>query len=146
MQSHYLSGQGLHIAIKPPRQLTKCKPLSAGARHVMALGFKLFAEASHRSRTVTAAWIPEGLDWKGFNGDLKRDGLVVAGGQARLAGRIFRVGHLGSVTVDEIVAAIETLESVSVALFQDYVLPFELASVLLLVAMVGAVVLAKPRI
>jgi aspartate aminotransferase-like enzyme len=81
---------------------------------LQALGFELFAEPSHRSRTVTAAHIPDGLDWKGFNNDLKREGLVVAGGQARLAGKVFRVGHLGSVTVDEIVAAIETLEAVSI--------------------------------
>lgn len=38
------------------------------------------------------------------------------------------------------------LEAVAVGLFRDYVLPFELASVLLLVAMVGAVVLARPRL
>jgi aspartate aminotransferase-like enzyme len=82
---------------------------------LQALGFELFADAPYRSRTVTAAHIPEGLDWKGFNGDLKRNGLVVAGGQARLAGKVFRVGHLGSVTVDEIVDAIETLETVSIA-------------------------------
>ena len=40
---------------------------------------------------------------------------MVAGGQAKLAGKVFRVGHLGSVTVDEIVDAIETLETVSIA-------------------------------
>ena len=80
-----------------------------------ALGFQLFAEPTHRSRTVTAAWIPDGLDWKGFNGDLKARGLVVAGGQARLAGKVFRIGHLGSVSVEDIVDALETLEAVSIA-------------------------------
>ena len=74
---------------------------------------------SRRSKTVTAAHIPDGLDWKGFNGDLKREGLVVAGGQARLAGKVFRLGHLGSVTVDEIVDAIETLETVSIKWGRD---------------------------
>ena len=88
---------------------------AASQAGLQALGFELFAEASHRSKTVTAAWIPEGLDWRGFNGDLKRAGLVVAGGQARLAGKVFRLGHLGSVTVDEIVDAVETLETVSIA-------------------------------
>jgi aspartate aminotransferase-like enzyme len=78
-----------------------------------ALGFELFADAADRSPTVTAAWIPEGLDWKAVNGELKRRGLVLAGGQGKLAGRIFRVGHLGSVTVDEILGAIATLEAVS---------------------------------
>jgi NADH-quinone oxidoreductase subunit J len=39
-----------------------------------------------------------------------------------------------------------TVEAIGVALFRDYLLPFELTSVLLLVAVVGAVVLAKRRI
>jgi aspartate aminotransferase-like enzyme len=80
-----------------------------------ALGFELFAEPTHRSKTVTAAHIPDGLDWKAFNGDLKSRGLVVAGGQARLMGKVFRVGHLGSVTVEEIIDALSTLEAVSIA-------------------------------
>jgi aspartate aminotransferase-like enzyme len=80
---------------------------------LQALGFELFAEPAHRSRTVTAAHIPAGLDWKAFNAELKRRGLILAGGQARLAGKVFRVGHLGSVSVDEIVDALETIEAVS---------------------------------
>ncbi|HSL98390.1 MAG TPA: alanine--glyoxylate aminotransferase family protein [Candidatus Deferrimicrobiaceae bacterium] len=77
-----------------------------------ALGFELFAEPAHRSKTVTAAWIPEGLDWKTLNGELKRRNLVLAGGQGKLAGRIFRVGHLGMVRLDEILAAVGTIEEV----------------------------------
>ena len=79
-----------------------------------ALGFQLFAEPSVRSKTVTAAWIPEGLDWKAFNGELKRRDLVLAGGQGKLTGKVFRLGHLGSVTLAEIVEAIETIEAVSI--------------------------------
>jgi aspartate aminotransferase-like enzyme len=80
-----------------------------------ALGFRLFADPAHRSPTVTAAWIPEDLDWKPFNAELRRQGLVVAGGQGKLTGRIFRIGHLGSVTVDEIIGAMATLEAASLA-------------------------------
>lgn len=79
-----------------------------------ALGFELFAEEAVRSRTVTAAWIPEGLEWKAFNAEVKRLGVVLAGGQGKLTGKVFRVGHLGSVTVEEILGAIGTLEAVSV--------------------------------
>ncbi|HET9852603.1 MAG TPA: alanine--glyoxylate aminotransferase family protein [Candidatus Limnocylindrales bacterium] len=79
-----------------------------------ALGFQLVAEPANRSRTVTAAWLPEGLDWKAFNAEIKRRDLVLAGGQGKLAGRIFRLGHLGSVTLDEIVEALETIEAVSI--------------------------------
>ena len=78
-----------------------------------ALGFQLFADPAARSTTVTAAWIPEGLDWKAFNGEIKRRGVVLAGGQGKLTGKIFRLGHLGSVTVDEILGAIATLEAAS---------------------------------
>ena len=78
----------------------------------MALGFELLADPEHRSKTVTAARIPDGLDWKAINGEIKRRGVVLAGGQGQLAGRIFRVGHLGSVTVEEILGAIATIEAV----------------------------------
>jgi len=79
-----------------------------------ALGFELLAADAVASRTVTAARIPEGLDWKAFNGALKRRGLEVAGGQGKLKGRIFRLGHLGSVTTDDILAAIGVLEAVAI--------------------------------
>ncbi len=80
-----------------------------------ALGFELFAEPTHRSATVTAAHVPEGLDWKAFNAELKRRRLVLAGGQGKLAGRIFRVGHLGSVTLEEILGAMGTIEEACLA-------------------------------
>ncbi len=75
-----------------------------------ALGFELFADPRHASRTVTAALVPDDLDWKSFNTELKRRGLVLAGGQGKVTGKIFRIGHLGSVTVEEIIGAMSTLE------------------------------------
>jgi aspartate aminotransferase-like enzyme len=81
-----------------------------------AMSFRLFADPAHRSETVTAAWLPDGVDWKTFNNALKAQDLVLAGGQGKLAGKVFRVGHLGSVTADEILAAIATIESVSIDL------------------------------
>jgi aspartate aminotransferase-like enzyme len=89
-----------------------CAAMSrAGLR---ALGFHLLADDEVASKTVTAAWIPEGLDWKAFNAGLKRRGLVLAGGQGKLKGRIFRLGHLGSVTTDDILAAIGVLEATAI--------------------------------
>ena len=79
-----------------------------------AIGFELLAADDVASKTVTAAWIPEALDWKAFNAGLKRRGLVLAGGQGKLKGKIFRLGHLGSVTTDDILAAIGTLEAVAI--------------------------------
>jgi aspartate aminotransferase-like enzyme len=80
-----------------------------------ALGFELFADQAVASRTVTAARIPDGLDWKAFNRALQERHLVLAGGQGQLAGKVFRVGHLGDVALDDILGALATIEEVSLA-------------------------------
>ena len=80
-----------------------------------ALGFELLADPRFASRTVTGALVPDDLDWKAFNTELKRRGLVLAGGQGKLTGKIFRLGHLGSVTLEEILGAMSVLEFVSIA-------------------------------
>ena len=111
------------------RLMAEETPTGVFARHTMCaaatqaglegLGFRLFADEAVRSKTVTAAWIPEDLDWKPFNADLRRAGLVLAGGQAKLTGKIFRVGHLGSVTIEEIIAAMATLEAALIGAERD---------------------------
>jgi aspartate aminotransferase-like enzyme len=86
---------------------------SATQAALEALGFELFADPANRSLTVTAAHIPEGLDWKPFNAELRAAGLVLAGGQGKLTGKVFRVGHLGAVTIDDILSLAATLEEAS---------------------------------
>jgi aspartate aminotransferase-like enzyme len=87
---------------------------AAARAGLTALGFELFADPAVASKTVTAANVPEDLDWKSFNGEVKRRGVVLAGGQGKLTGKIFRLGHLGSVTLEEILGAMSTLEIVSI--------------------------------
>ena len=87
---------------------------AASRAGLVALGFELFADPRHASKTVTAALVPDDLDWKSFNGEIKRRGLVLAGGQGKLTGKIFRLGHLGSVTLEEILGAMSALEFVSI--------------------------------
>ena len=65
---------------------------------------------------MTGAWIPEDLDWKAFNGKLRKYGLIVAGGQGNLKGKIFRIGHLGHVTVPNILNAMAVLEQTLIEL------------------------------
>jgi len=74
-----------------------------------ALGLRLFADPAHASQTVTAAYVPDGIEWAALNKAMKSRGLVLAGGQDDLAGKIMRIGHLGSVSVDDVVAAIEII-------------------------------------
>jgi aspartate aminotransferase-like enzyme len=87
---------------------------AASRAGLTALGFELFADPRFASRTVTAAIVPDDLDWKAFNTEVKRRGLILAGGQGKLTGKIFRLGHLGSVTLEEILGAMSVLEFVSI--------------------------------
>ncbi len=93
---------------------------AAAARSgLAALGFDLFADRRFASTTVTCVRIPAGVDWKALNAAVKRRGVVLAGGQDKLAGQVFRIGHLGSVTVEEILGAIGALEAVGLEQGRD---------------------------
>ena len=114
----YQVDEGIRLmdAEKPAGVFARHEACAAASRAGLgALGFELFADPRVASRTVTAVRIPAGLEWKPFNGELKRRGLVLAGGQGKLTGQIFRLGHLGSVTVEEILGAISVLEAASIA-------------------------------
>jgi aspartate aminotransferase-like enzyme len=87
--------------------------VAAGARAGLeTLGLRLVAPAAHRSATVTAAWLPDGLEWGPFNAEMRRRGLVVAGGQGQMAGRILRFGHMGMVEAEDLADAIEVMGGV----------------------------------
>lgn len=93
----------------PARTWTRHAAIAAGASAGLEeLGFRLVATPETRSATVTAAWLPEGLEWAAFDDALRARGLIVAGGQGKWAGQILRFGHMGDVTWDEIDAALAT--------------------------------------
>jgi aspartate aminotransferase-like enzyme len=70
---------------------------------VKSLGLTLYAEEKVASDTVTAVNAPPGVDGKKIT-EIMRDehGITLSGGQSTLAGKIFRIGHLGFVTDSEI--------------------------------------------
>jgi aspartate aminotransferase-like enzyme len=81
----------------------------AVAAGLETLGLRLVAPLQDRSATVTAAWLPDGIDWAPFNADMRGRGLVVAGGQGKWTGKIFRFGHMGDVGIDEMVEALRIM-------------------------------------
>jgi aspartate aminotransferase-like enzyme len=94
------------------RIFTRHAACGAAARAgISAMGLRLFADPAHASQTVTSVHMPEGVEWSALNAELRARGLVLAGGQGTLTGRIFRIGHLGDVSVEDIVSALETLET-----------------------------------
>jgi aspartate aminotransferase-like enzyme len=74
-----------------------------------ALGLRLVAAAEDRSSTVTAAWLPDGLEWGPFNAAMRAKGLIVAGGQGAWAGKILRFGHMGGVGIEEMEEAVRIM-------------------------------------
>jgi len=78
---------------------------------VKSLGLSLFAEESHASNTVTAVAASNGLDTKKMLKILREEHkIILSGGQQTLDGKIFRIGHLGWVTEDDIKAVISALK------------------------------------
>jgi aspartate aminotransferase-like enzyme len=78
---------------------------------LVALGFQLFAREGYRSHTVTSAVPPPGVDVAALRKlvDTKH-GVVIAGGQGKMSGRMVRVGHLGAVAEGDVVQVIWALE------------------------------------
>jgi aspartate aminotransferase-like enzyme len=77
---------------------------------VKALGLELFGDERFASDTVSAVKVPEGVDGKGLQKLCEDEyDLIIAGGQAKLAGKIFRIGHLGYVSEEDVKAALDVL-------------------------------------
>jgi aspartate aminotransferase-like enzyme len=83
---------------------------------IKSLGLPLFADEKYASNTVTAVAASNGLDPKKMNKILREEHQVIlAGGQQKLDGKIFRIGHLGWVSEDDIK---EVLSKIKVVLPQ----------------------------
>jgi len=87
---------------------------AAAQAGLQALGLSLVAAPAIRSATVTAAWLPDGLEWAPFNATMRSRGLIVAGGQGQWVGRILRFGHMGDVGIDDMANAVRVMGEVLV--------------------------------
>ncbi|MEW6770619.1 MAG: alanine--glyoxylate aminotransferase family protein [Bacillota bacterium] len=88
------------------------KTYSRAVREALkALGLKLLAPETCASPVVTGAWAPDGLDADDLRRRiLRKYGVLLAGGQAQLKGRIFRIAHMGYVDAVDLLGAIAALE------------------------------------
>jgi aspartate aminotransferase-like enzyme len=78
---------------------------------VKSLGLSLFPDENYASNTVTAVNVPNEIDAPKLIEVLREEyDVVLAGGQQKLSGKIFRIGHLGSVYEDDIKSVLEGLK------------------------------------
>jgi aspartate aminotransferase-like enzyme len=100
--------EGLENRIARHRALAKATREAA-----KALNLPLFADPAHASNTVTAIKIPEGLTDQDVRGRLKDEyGILLAGGQEAVKGKIFRIGHMANVDGVELLGVLSALEMV----------------------------------
>lgn len=74
------------------------------------IGLRIVAEDGWRADTMTAAHYPSGIEDEAFRSGMAKRGVIVAGGLGQLRGKIFRVGHMGNVSANDIVATIGAIE------------------------------------
>ncbi len=76
---------------------------------VKALNLELLSERP--GNVTTAVKVPEGIDGKKLT-KIMRDkyGVTIAGGQSHLKGKIFRIAHLGYMTMFDTITALSALE------------------------------------
>jgi len=85
------------------------KLAEATRKAAVAIGLEVFGDPP--SNVVTAISLPEGIQDKELRKKLKDDyGVVIAGGQGKLSGKIVRIAHLGWMDKLDIIGVISALE------------------------------------
>jgi len=94
-------------------RIARTKRLAGAARAaVEALGLRLFPDRRFASNTVSAIRYPEVVEDTKFRKILREShGTIVAGGQDHLKGRIFRIGHMGICTFEDLEAGFRAIEA-----------------------------------
>ncbi|MFX1449845.1 MAG: pyridoxal-phosphate-dependent aminotransferase family protein [Promethearchaeota archaeon] len=77
---------------------------------IKAVGLKLFADEKFASNTVTAVSYPDSIKDNEFRKAIQDKGVLIAGGQGKIKGKIFRIAHMNVVTEREILVTLSLIE------------------------------------
>ena len=82
-----------------------------------ALDLELFADPAYASNVVTSVTSPTGLDSSQLvKGVQAGYNIVISGGQDELKGKIFRLGHMGTVQPEDVLRTVKAVGQVLVKL------------------------------
>jgi 2-aminoethylphosphonate-pyruvate transaminase len=70
--------------------------------HLQHCGVEPLLQAEECSVTMHSYLLPATVDYKRFHDVLKEDGFIVYAGQGNLAGKIFRIAHMGAILDDDV--------------------------------------------
>lgn len=88
------------------------------------LRFKILPLKKIRANTMSAVLYPSGIEDLTFREKLYQNGVLVSAGKGVLAGKLFRLGHMGSITENEVVATMSIIEKT----LSEFNYDFELGS------------------
>lgn len=76
-----------------------------------AMGLELYSPDDDRAAVLTAVLTPEGVDAIALRLALRdRHGITIAGGHGAIVDRLFRLGHIGHVDIDDVAVAVAAIE------------------------------------
>lgn len=107
---HIVKEEGMEARINRHKVLSEA--VRAGAAEMNIEMLPQLNEYSRYSNSVSAMKAPEGIDGEDIKGDMKKRGIIIAGGQEHLKGKIFRIGSMGNVTARDVLSTIQGLEIV----------------------------------
>ena len=96
--------EGLQLRFERHRRIATA--MRAGLE---ALGLVLFTAPDCRAETLSVVLYPEGVEDAQFRSAVAAHGVVVAGGLGPLAGRGFRIGHMGNIGLPEVLRTLEAI-------------------------------------
>jgi aspartate aminotransferase-like enzyme len=81
---------------------------------IQAMGLTLFPDPQAvQSPTVTAINVPEKMSWEKLDKEMRKHGLVAGGNYGQLAGKVFRLGHMGTQADQKLIKkALDILETI----------------------------------
>lgn len=77
---------------------------------LLEMGFSFIPEGQYLASTLSVALYPEGIEDKAFRQSLFNHGIVVAGGLGDMAGKVFRMGHMGNLSIPQVQFALEAIK------------------------------------
>ncbi|MCQ1535912.1 alanine--glyoxylate aminotransferase family protein [Methanosarcina sp. KYL-1] len=107
---HIVKEEGMEARIKRHRTLSEAVRAGVSAMNIEM--FPQLNEYSQYSSTISAMKSPEGIDGEDIKNDMKKRGIIIAGGQERLKGKIFRIGSMGNVSARDVLSTLQELEIV----------------------------------
>lgn len=70
--------------------------------HLQRAGVRPLLSADERSASMHSYWLPSHVSYKAFHDALKSEGFVIYAGQGELAGRMFRIAHMGAILDEDV--------------------------------------------